>query len=63
MDRRGWFCLMGGLSVVVILTDYHRPVINGLNFLKALAYRVSGQGMLVILLSGNVTKEMDRLAQ
>ena len=47
----------------VILTDYHMPVINGLNFLKALDYRVSGQGVPVILLSGNLTKEMERLAQ
>ena len=55
--------LDAGLSVDVILTDYHMPMINGLNFLKALAYRVSGQGVPVILLSGNLTKEMERLAQ
>jgi CheY-like chemotaxis protein len=39
------------------------PVMNGLNFLKALDYRVSGQGVPVILLSGNLTKETERLAQ
>ena len=39
------------------------PVINGLNFLKTLAYRVSVQGVPVILLSGNLTKDMEQLAQ
>lgn len=55
--------LDGGLMVDVILSDYHMPVINGLNFLKALAYRVNGQGMHVILLSGNMTKEMEHIAK
>ena len=55
--------LDGGLSVDVVLSDYHMPVINGLNFLKALAYRVSGQGVQVILLSGNMTKEMEQIAK
>jgi two-component system chemotaxis response regulator CheY len=55
--------LDGGLSVDVILSDYHMPVINGLNFLKALAYRVSGEGVPVILLSGNMTKEMEQIAK
>lgn len=55
--------LDGGLSVDVVLSDYHMPVINGLNFLKALAYRVSGQGVQVILLSGNMTKEMEQLSK
>jgi CheY-like chemotaxis protein len=58
----GLALLDGGLSVDLILTDYHMPVINGLNFLKALAYRVSGQGVPVIVLSGNVTEEMEQLA-
>jgi CheY-like chemotaxis protein len=59
----GLTLLDGGLSVDVILSDYHMPVINGLNFLKALAYRVSGEGVLVILLSGNMTKEMEQIAK
>ena len=52
-----------GLSVDVILSDYHMPVINGVNFIKALAYRVSGEGVPVILLSGNMTKEMEQIAK
>ena len=59
----GLTLLDGGLSVDVILSDYHMPVINGLNFLKALAYRVSGEGVPVILLSGNMTKEMEQIAK
>ena len=51
--------LDGGLSVDVVLSDYHMPMMNGPNFLKALAYRVSGQGVHVILLSGNMTKKME----
>ena len=39
------------------------PVINGVNFLKALAYRVSGEGVPVILLSGTMTKEMEQIAK
>lgn len=63
-DGLGGLALLDeGLSVDVILTDYHMPEINGLNFLKVLAYRVSGQGVPVILLSGNLNKEMERLAQ
>ncbi len=56
----GLALLDGGLSVDLILSDYHMPVINGENFLKALAYRVSGQGVKVIVLSGNVTKKMEQ---
>ena len=56
----GLALLDGGLSVDVILSDYHMPVINGENFLKALAYRVSGQGVKVIVLSGNITKKMEQ---
>ncbi len=52
-----------GLSVDVIISDYHMPVINGVNFLKALAYRVSGEGVPVILLSGHMTKEMEQIAK
>ncbi len=55
--------LDGGLSVDVVLSDYHMPLINGLNFLKALAYRASGQGIHVILLSGNMTKEIEQTAK
>ena len=61
--REGLTLLDGGLSVDVILSDYHMPVINGVNFLKALAYRVSGEGVPVILLSGNMTKEMEQIAK
>jgi len=61
--REGLSLLDGGLSVDVILSDYHMPVINGLNFLKALAYRVSGEGVPVILLSGNMTREMEQIAK
>ncbi len=59
----GLTLLDGGLSVDVILSDYHMPVINGVDFLKALTYRVSGQGVPVILLSGNKTKEMEQIAE
>ena len=38
-------------------------LINGVNFLKALSYRVSGEGVPVILLSGNLTKEMEQIAK
>jgi len=59
----GLTLLDGGLSVDLIISDYHMPVINGVNFLKALAYRVSGEGVPVILLSGNMTKEMEQIAK
>ena len=61
--QEGLTLLDGGLSVDVILSDYHMPVINGVNFLKALAYRVSGNEVPVILLSGNMTKEMEQIAK
>lgn len=51
--------LDGGLEVDVVLSDYHMPVIDGLEFIKALAYRMNGQTTQVILLSGNLTKEME----
>ena len=59
----GLTLLDGGLSVDLILSDYHMPVIDGVNFLRALAYRVSGQGVPVILLSGNITKKMEKIAK
>ena len=59
----GLTLLDGGLSVDVILSDYHMPVINGVDFLKALTYRLSGQGVPVILLSGNKTKDMEQIAE
>ena len=52
-----------GLSVDVILSDYQMPVIDGVSFLKALAYRTSGQGVNVILLSGNMTKKIEQVAK
>ena len=55
--------LDGGLSVDVILSDYQMPVIDGVSFLKALAYRESGEGVRVILVSGKMTKEMEHLAK
>lgn len=59
----GLTLLDGGLSVDLILSDYHMPVIDGVSFLRALAYRVSGQGVPVILLSGNMTKKMEKIAK
>jgi len=55
--------LDGGLNVDLILSDYHMPTIDGLNFLKALSYRVNGQDIRVILLSGNMTKDMEHEAR
>ncbi len=52
--------LDAGLSVDVILSDYHMPVINGENFLIALANRDradSANRVSVILLSGDMTKK------
>lgn len=46
-----------------ILSDYHMPVINAMNFLKALAYRVNGQGIHVILLNGILTTEIEQIAK
>ena len=52
--------LDGGLRVDVIVTDLHMPDINGLNFMKALSYRVNGRGIRVILISGNLNGETER---
>jgi two-component system, chemotaxis family, chemotaxis protein CheY len=61
--REALVLLDGGLDVDLIISDYHMPVINGLNFLKALSYRVNGQNVRVILLSGNMTREMKQEAK
>ncbi len=55
--------LDAGLSVDVIISDYHMPAINGVNFLQALPNRLSGKDVPVIMLSGNMTKEMERSAK
>ncbi len=55
--------LDAGLLVDVILSDYHMPVINGVNFLKGLTFRGSEKEMRVIVLSGNITNEMERNAR
>lgn len=52
--------LDGGLHVDVIVTDLHMPAINGLDLMKALSYRVNGQGIRVILISGNLNGEIER---
>ena len=59
----GLALLDAGLSVDVILSDYHMPVINGVNFLIALAKRESANRVPVILLSGNMTKKMEQHAK
>ena len=61
--REALVLLDGGLDVDLIISDYHMPVINGLNFLKALSYREKGQEVRVILLSGNMTKDMEHEAK
>jgi two-component system, chemotaxis family, chemotaxis protein CheY len=61
--REALVLLDGGLDVDLIISDYHMPGINGLNFLKALSYRVNGQNVRVILLSGNMTREMKQEAK
>lgn len=60
--REALALLDGGLQVDLIVSDYQMPVISGLDFLKALSYRVNGQHIPVILNSGNVTNEMERQA-
>ena len=55
--------LDGGLRVDLVLSDYHMPVIGGVDFLKALSYRMNGQATRVILISGHMTKEMEQLAK
>ncbi len=52
--------LDAGLTVDVIVSDYHMPSIDGLAFLRALSYRISGQGVAFIMVSGNMTKEAER---
>lgn len=60
---KGLALLDRGLSVDVILSDYHMPGLDGVNFLKALAYRANGQKVPVILLSGNLTKKIEGIAK
>lgn len=61
--REALVLLDGGLDVDIIISDCHMPVINGLDFLKALSYRVKGQDVRVILVSGNMTKEIEKEAK
>ncbi|WNM60939.1 response regulator [Candidatus Nitrospira neomarina] len=61
--REALVLLDGGLDVDIIISDYHMPVINGIDFLKALSYRVKGQDVRVILVSGNMTKEIEKEAK
>lgn len=61
--REALVLLDGGLDVDIIISDYHMPVINGLDFLKALSYRVKGQDVRVILVSGNMTMEIEKEAK
>lgn len=61
--REALVLLDGGLDVDIIISDCHMPVINGLDFLKALSYRVKGQDVRVILVSGNMTKEIEKEAR
>ncbi len=55
--------LDGGIMVDGIVSDYHLPPMGGLDFLKALAYRVNGKDIPVIFVSENSTKEMQRQAE
>lgn len=61
--REALSLLDGGLDVDVIISDCHMPVINGLDFLKALSYRRNGQDVRVILMSGNMTQEIEKEAK
>jgi len=61
--REALVLLDGGLDVDLIISDYHMPVINGLDFLKALSSRGRGQDVRVILVSGNMTKEIEKEAK
>lgn len=60
--REALVLLDGGLDVDIVISDYHMPVLNGLDFLKALSYRVKGQDVRVILVSGNMTREIEKEA-
>ncbi|WP_342349562.1 response regulator [uncultured Nitrospira sp.] len=61
--REALVLLDGGLDVDLIISDYHMPVTNGLDFLKALSSRGRGRGVRVILVSGNMTKEIEKEAK
>ncbi|MDT3776979.1 response regulator [Nitrospira sp. MA-1] len=61
--REALVLLDEGLNVDLVLSDFHMPVINGLEFLKALSYRVKGKDIRVILVSGNMTKEIEKEAK
>lgn len=75
LESRGFVCqeadnglealklLDRGLKIDLVVSDYHMPIINGVEFLQALSYRVNGQNIPVILVSGHWTTEMTHEAK